>query len=147
LDPEKKKISLGMKQLAQNPWTTAAEKFPPHSTVTGKVTRLADFGAFVELEPGLEGLVHISELDHKRVRHPADVVKVHQVVTAQVLEVDVDRKRVSLSLKALAARPEEPKPEPEPAAEPYQRRHKGPLRGGTGSAGPGGMFGNPSDFK
>lgn len=147
LDPEKKKISLGMKQLVQNPWTTAAEKYAANTAVTGKVTRIADFGAFVELEPGLEGLIHVSELDHKRVRHPSDVVKPNQVVTAQVLELDVERKRVSLSLKALQAKPEEPKPVPEPAAETYQRKHKGPLRGGTGSGTPGGLFGNPSDFK
>jgi small subunit ribosomal protein S1 len=146
LDPEKKKISLGMKQLVQNPWTTAAEKYAANTVVTGKVTRIADFGAFVELEPGLEGLIHVSELDHKRVRHPSDVVKPNQVVTAQVLELDAERKRVSLSLKALQAKPEEPKPVPEPAAEAYQRKHKGPLRGGTGSGTPGGLFGNPSDF-
>src|SRR5579872_534292 len=108
LDREKKKISLGLKQLVQNPWSTASEKYAPNSTVSGKITRIADFGAFVELEPGLEGLVHVSEIDHKHVRHPSQVLKVHQVVTAQVLEVDVERKRVSLSLKALIARPEEP---------------------------------------
>jgi small subunit ribosomal protein S1 len=146
LDPEKKKISLGMKQLVQNPWTTAADRYAANTVVTGKVTRIADFGAFVELEPGLEGLIHVSELDHKRVRHPSDVVKANQVVTAQVLELDVERKRVSLSLKALQAKPEEPKPVPEPAVEAYQRKHKGPLRGGTGSGTPGGLFGNPSDF-
>jgi predicted RNA-binding protein with RPS1 domain len=146
LDPEKKKISLGMKQLVQNPWTTAADRYAANTVVTGKVTRIADFGAFVELEPGLEGLIHVSELDHKRVRHPSDVVKPNQVVTAQVLELDVERKRVSLSLKALQAKPEEPKPVPEPAVEAYQRKRKGPLRGGTGSGTPGGLFGNPSDF-
>jgi small subunit ribosomal protein S1 len=147
LDREKKKIGLGMKQLAQNPWTTAAERFPANSTASGTVTRIADFGAFVELEPGLEGLIHVSELDHKRVRHPADVLKVHQVVTAQVLEIDVDRKRVSLSLKALIARPEEKKAEEEaPSAEAPQRRRKGPLKGGTGISGRGGLFGNPIDF-
>jgi len=146
LDREKKKISLGMKQLAQNPWTTAPEKYPANSTVSGKVTRIADFGAFVELEPGLEGLIHVSELDHRHVRHASDVVKVHQVVTAQVLEVDVERKRISLSLKALMARPEEPKPAEEPPPEP-QRRKKGPLKGGTGSSAPTGLFGNPSDYR
>jgi small subunit ribosomal protein S1 len=148
LDREKKKIGLGMKQLVQNPWTTAADRFPANSTVSGTVTRLADFGAFVELEPGLEGLIHVSELDHKRVRHPADVLKVHQVVVAQVLEIDVERKRVSLSLKALIARPEEKKVEEEPLpVEAPQRRRKGPLKGGTGSGGPGGLFGNPTDFR
>jgi small subunit ribosomal protein S1 len=146
LDPEKKKIGLGMKQLAQNPWTTAVDKYAASTVVTGKVTRIADFGAFVELEPGLEGLIHVSELDHKRVRHPSDVVKPNQVVTTQVLELDPERKRVSLSLKALQAKPEAPKPVEEPPVEAYQRKRKGPLRGGTGSAGPGGLFGNPSDF-
>jgi small subunit ribosomal protein S1 len=147
LDREKKKIALGMKQLVQNPWSTAADKYAANSTVTGKVTRIADFGAFVELEPGLEGLVHVSELDHKHVRHASDVVKVHQVVTAQVLEVDPERKRISLSLKALLAKPESPKPVEESPAEAYQRKHKGPLRGGTGSGTPGGLFGNPSDYR
>ncbi|HEV8001294.1 MAG TPA: S1 RNA-binding domain-containing protein [Planctomycetaceae bacterium] len=147
LDPEKKKIGLGMKQLAQNPWTTAADKYAANTVVTGKVTRIADFGAFVELEPGLEGLIHVSELEHKHVRHASDVVKPNQVVTAQVLELDPERKRVSLSLKALQAKPEAPKPVEEPPVEAYQRKRKGPLRGGTGSTGPGGLFGNPSDFR
>ena len=147
LDREKKKIGLGMKQLVQNPWTTATERYPANSTVSGTVTRLADFGAFVELEPGLEGLVHVSALDHKRVRHPADVLKVQQVVTAQVLELDIERKRLSLSLKALIARPEEKKAAEEPPPEQPQHRRKGPLKGGTGSGAPGGLFGNPSDFR
>jgi predicted RNA-binding protein with RPS1 domain len=148
LDREKKKIGLGMKQLAQNPWTTAADRYAVSSAVTGKVTRIADFGAFVELEPGLEGLIHVSEIDHRRIRHPSDALKVHQVVTAQVLEVDVERKRVSLSLKALIARPEEKRVEEEPAAPepPIQRKRKGPLKGGTGSSAPSGLFGNPSDY-
>jgi small subunit ribosomal protein S1 len=148
LDREKKKISLGMKQLVQNPWTTAADRYPASSTVSGTVTRIADFGAFVELEPGLEGLIHVSELDHKRVRHPSDVLKVHQVVTAQVLDLDVERKRIGLSLKALIARPEEKKVEAEPATPepPIQRKRKGPLKGGTGAGAPRGLFGNPSDY-
>ena len=131
LDREKKKIGLGMKQLVQNPWTTAADRYPANSTVSGTVTRIADFGAFVELEPGLEGLIHVSELDHKRVRHPSDVLKVHQVVTAQVLDLDVERKRIGLSLKALIARPEEKKVEAEPEApEPsIQRKRERPAQG------------------
>jgi small subunit ribosomal protein S1 len=148
LDREKKKIGLGMKQLVQNPWTTAVDRYPANSTVSGTVTRIADFGAFVELEPGLEGLIHVSELDHKRVRHPSDVLKVHQVVTAQVLDIDIERKRIGLSLKALIARPEEKKVEEQAAAPepPAQRKRKGPLKGGTGSGVPRGLFGNPSDY-
>ena len=147
LDAEKKKISLGMKQLVQNPWTTAADKYAANTVVTGKVTRIADFGAFVELEPGLEGLIHVSELDHKRVRHPSDVVKPNQVVTAQVLELDAERKRVSLSLKALQSKPEEPKPIPETPSRPISGSARDRCSGGTGSGAPGGLFGNPSDFK
>jgi small subunit ribosomal protein S1 len=147
LDAEKKKIGLGMKQLVQNPWSTAADKYAPNTVVTGTITRLEEYGAFVELEPGLEGLIHVSELDHKHVRKPSDVVKPTQVVTAQVLALDLERKRVSLSLKALLAKPEAPKPVEEPPADAYQRKRKGPLRGGTGSGTPGGLFGNPSDYR
>jgi small subunit ribosomal protein S1 len=146
LDPEKKKIGLGMKQLAQNPWMTAADKYAANTVVTGKVTRFETFGAFVELEPGLEGLIHVSELDHRHVRHASDVLKVNQVITAQVLDIDPEKRRVSLSLKALLAKPEAPKLVEEPV-EVYQRKHKGPLRGGTGSSGGAGLFGNPSDYK
>ena len=134
LDREKKKIGLGMKQLAAKPVDDRRRTVSRQLDGHGKVTRIADFGAFVELEPGLEGLIHVSELDHKRVRHPSDVVKVHQVVTAQVLEVDVERKRVSLSLKALLARPEEPKgPRGTAAGRGPSAQAEGPLKGGTGS--------------
>lgn len=150
LNPETKKISLGMRQLVQNPWSTAATKYTTGSRVSGKITRVADFGAFVELEPGLEGLIHVSEIDHKHVRRVADVLKVHQTVETQVLEVDAERKRVSLSLKALVAKPEPEKKADEDLApgsgETYQRKHKGPLKGGTGSSSGGGLFGNPNDF-
>ncbi len=149
LNPDTKKISLGMRQLAQNPWTTAAAKYGVGTKVSGKVTRVADFGAFVELEPGLEGLIHVSEIDYKHVRRVADVLKPHQVVEAQVLEVDTDRKRVSLSLKALMAKPETEKPDEDQApsgGEVYQRKRKEPLKGGTGSSSGGGLFGNPRDF-
>ena len=147
LDPEAKKISLGMKQLIADPWLAATSNYPAETTVTGKVTRVADFGAFVLLEPGIEGLVHISELDHKRVGRVADVLRDGQEVTAKVLEVDPDRKRISLSLKALMAKPEREKREEKPV-EAYERTHKGPLKGGTSDAldSGGGLFGNPGDF-
>jgi small subunit ribosomal protein S1 len=150
LDREKKKISLGMKQLVQNPWTNVADRYPVGKTVSGQVTRVADFGGFVELEPGLEGLIHISELDYKHVRRVGDVLKPGQRVDAKVLEVDADRKRISLSLKALLEKPPEEKSDEELApsgGEGYQRKRKTPLRGGTGSSGGGGLFGNPGDFK
>lgn len=148
LDREKQKIGLGMRQLSQNPWHTAAEKYPVGRVVSGRVTRVTDFGAFVELEPGVEGLIHISELDHRRVKRVSDVLTVGQEVQSQVLEVAPDRQRISLSLKALKEKPEEPKDEDRAPSkgEPYERKRKEPLRGGTGSVTTGGLFGNPSDF-
>ncbi|MCA9038757.1 MAG: S1 RNA-binding domain-containing protein, partial [Planctomycetaceae bacterium] len=148
LDPEKKRIGLGMKQLVQNPWKTAETRYEKGKTVSGKVTRVTDFGAFVELEQGVEGLIHISELDHKRVNRVSDVLKEGQQVDVQVLEVDQKKHRIGLSLKALIAKPEalakeEPEEEPTPA---YVRKRKEPLQGGTGNTGGGGLFGNPKDF-
>lgn len=148
LDREKQKIGLGMRQLSQNPWDRIEEKYGVGSNVTGKVTRTADFGAFVELEPSVEGLIHISELDHKRVKKVTDVLTVGQEVNVQVLEVSPDRQRISLSLKATKPKPEEPKDEdaaPSKGAA-YERKRKEPLRGGTGGTAGSGLFGNPGDF-
>ena len=146
IDTDKQRISLGMRQLIADPWSTAEQDFPKGSTVSGKVTRTTDFGAFVELAEGIEGLVHISELDHARVRKVTDVLKNEQQIEVQVLEVDLERKRISLSLKALSAKPDEPKPDEGRPTEPYQRKRKGPLKGGTSSLSGGGLFGNPGDF-
>lgn len=100
VDPRKKRISLGMKQLLPDPWTTAGEKYHVGDRVKGTVSRLADFGAFVELEPGLDGLVHLSEMSwSKKVRKPSDVVNPGDVVEVVVLAVNPADKRVSLGLK------------------------------------------------
>jgi small subunit ribosomal protein S1 len=150
LDNDKKRISLGMKQLAQNPWSSAGEQYAQGRTVPGKVTRLTEFGAFIELEPGLEGMVHISELAWRRVGSVGEILKVGETRDFQVVEVDTKRKRVSLSLKALEKRPESARPEreaePEPAPSEPRRPRNTNLRGGTGSSSGRGMFGNPSDF-
>ena len=152
LDPEKKRISLGLKQLAQNPWASAAERYATGTVVNGTVTRLAEFGAFVELEAGLEGMVHISELAWRRVSSVGEILKVGDSREFQVVEVDTKRKRVSLSVKALEKRPEPPcsektAEEPESAPEEPRRPRNTNLRGGTGTSGGGrGLFGNPSDF-
>ncbi|MEK6261488.1 MAG: S1 RNA-binding domain-containing protein [Planctomycetota bacterium] len=147
LDREKQKIGLGMRQLARNPWSDVESRYSNGKTVTGKVTRLADFGAFVELEQGVEGLIHISELDHQRVRMVKDVLAVGQEVQVQVLEVATDRQRISLSLKALKEKPEAPKSaEPEPPPPPVRKRTE-PLRGGKTANPGGGLFGNPNDYK
>jgi small subunit ribosomal protein S1 len=148
VDREKKKIGLGMRQLSANPWTTAEAKYAKGSTVTGRVTRTEPFGAFVELEPGVEGLVHISELDHRRVKRVTEVLNVGQTATVQVLEVDPSKKRISLSVKALIARPDAPKDEDlsPGAGQLYERKRKEPLRGGIGGETPGGLFGDPRKY-
>lgn len=97
------KIALSIRALAQDPWADAATQYPPGTQVSGKVTRLQSFGAFVELQPGLEGLVHISELGGgRRIAHPEDVVQSGQPIEVRVLEVDGEKRRVSLTLVAEA---------------------------------------------
>lgn len=99
VDPERERVSLGLKQLQANPWDTAADDFVVGSVVEGKVLRLAPFGAFVEVVPGIEGLVHVSQLSDRRVEKPEDVVKVGDIIPVKVLAVDQLAQRMSLSLK------------------------------------------------
>lgn len=100
VDPKKKRISLGMKQLTPDPWSLAGEKFQVGDRVKGTVSRVADFGAFVELEPGMDGLIHLSEMSwSKKVRKPSDVVKPGDLVEVQVLGVNTVDHRISLGLK------------------------------------------------
>ena len=99
LDKERDRIQLGYKQLQPRPWDNAAEKYPENAIVEGKVVRIADFGAFVELEPGLDGLVHISQCAVNRVEKVADAVKVGETVRVKVLSVDTEHKRISLSIR------------------------------------------------
>jgi small subunit ribosomal protein S1 len=130
IDLNAKRLTFSLKQAGPDPWATVKEKYAIDANVTGKVTRLVDFGAFVELEPGLEGLVHISELDNRRVRTAGDVVKAGQEVKVRVLEIDKDARRVSLSLR----RANDPAPAvaatPEPAAAPAKKKKRPELRGG-----------------
>lgn len=100
VDPENSRISLGLKQLQPEPWDAAAEKYKVGQRITGTVTRLMDFGAFVELEPGMEGLIHVSEMSWlKKVRKPSDVLKTGDTVDAIVLSVSAGERRISLGLK------------------------------------------------
>jgi small subunit ribosomal protein S1 len=100
INPEGKRISLGLKQLAPDPWTTAAERFHTGDRVQGKVSRLADFGAFVELLPGVDGLIHISEMSWaKKIKKPSDLLKTGEMVEAVVLGVNAADRRISLGLK------------------------------------------------
>ena len=139
VDPETGKISLAYRDLMQSPWEQAAQKYPARTVVRGTVTKLMDFGAFVELEPGVEGLVHVSELSHKRVWRPSDMVKEGDQVDVSVLSIDSDSQRISLSMKACSAPPEPVKKEGEaeaglPESSPKKASNKptGPLQGGLG---------------
>lgn len=106
VDPATKKISLGLKQLQPEPWETAATKYQLGQRVTGRVTRLADFGAFVEIEPGIEGLIHISEMSWgKKIHHPSDVLKEGDTVDAVILAIKPEERRISLGLKQTLSDP------------------------------------------
>jgi ribosomal protein S1 len=139
IDRTTRKLTLGLKQLSPSPWDTAVTNYPRGTLVKGKVTKIMEFGAFVELEPGLEGLIHVSELSPNRVRRVADIVKPEQEVEVRVLKVDDEQRRIGLSLLPAAkslgeieadaeaesegASDEPPPPRPEP---------KFPLKGGLG---------------
>jgi small subunit ribosomal protein S1 len=103
VDPSERRISLGLKQVEPNPWELLAEKYEPGSRIEGRVRNLTDFGAFVEVEEGIDGLIHISDLTwNKRVKHPSEIIKKGDKVEAVVLNIDADNQRLSLGLKQLA---------------------------------------------
>ena len=148
VDAETGKISFGYRDMLENPWTQAAVKFPPNSIVRGQVTKLMEFGAFVQLEPGVEGLVHISELSPKRIWRPSDVVKEGQEVEVLVLSVDTENQRISLSMKAVAILNEPKKVDkkdelvdaaPPPPA--LRKQSSEPLKGGVQRSAGGEQFG------
>jgi len=106
LDLERERVSLGMKQLSEDPWASAIEKYPVGSRISGKVVSLTDYGAFVELEEGIEGLIHVSEMSWTRkVRHPSKVVSVGEIVDALVLDIKPENRRISLGMKQAAPNP------------------------------------------
>ncbi len=102
IDKENEKFSLGIKQLQPNPWEEILKRYPVGSEITGEVARVAEFGAFVKLEEGIEGLIYSSELSHERVDNPAEVVQAGQEVTALVVKVDPAEQKISLSIRALS---------------------------------------------
>ena len=105
-DPERERVSLGMKQIMPDPWTTAADRYPIGMRIRGKVVSITDYGAFVELEKGVEGLIHVSEMSWtKRVTHPSKVLELGADVEVQVLDVDPNNRRISLGLKQVAPNP------------------------------------------
>lgn len=105
VDPERERISLSIKQTLPGPWDNIEEKAPVDSVLTGTVKRLTSFGAFVEVFPGVEGLVHISQISHKHIATPADVLTPGEEVKVKVLNVDPERQRLGLSIKALQEKP------------------------------------------
>lgn len=145
VDQERKRVALGLKQMANDPWEgDIPERYHPGDVKTGKVTKITNFGVFVELEPGLEGLLHISELSDQQVESPDDVVRVGDEIEVKVLRVDAKERKIGLSRKNIkdsadqAADSQAPSDasraddEPAPSARPRNNE----LRGGTGSAGP-----------
>ncbi len=145
IDRETRKVGLSLRQLVAGPWEQVAANYPPRSLVKGTVTRIEAYGAFVEVEPGVEGLIHVSELSPNRVFSVGNIVKVGQEVEAMVLNVDTDKRRMSLSLKQAQkakepapAKPaaEQPEEEEAPAPAKPQRPRTTPLRGGIGGGGP-----------
>jgi small subunit ribosomal protein S1 len=142
IDPDTRKISLSMREFMANPWESVEGKYPPKTVIRGVVTKTMDFGAFVQLEPGIEGLVHISEMAHHRVFRVTDIVKEGQEVEAEVQSVDRENKRISLSIKALTAKAPPPQQadqaaaqqEAAPPQEPPRSKPQSPkkLKGGLG---------------
>lgn len=148
-DKESGKLSLSYREVGENPWQNAAGKYIVGDRATGTISRIMEFGAFVKLEPGVEGLIHISELAHGRVFRVSDVVSEGQEAEVKILSVDAGKQRISLSLKALQAKPEKPGEKqvadedvPLPADAPKPPRKKAQqLKGGIGGPSGGEKFG------
>jgi small subunit ribosomal protein S1 len=140
VDQERKRVALGLKQMANDPWEgDIPGRYHPGDVKTGKVTKLTNFGVFVELEAGLEGLLHISELSPDKVESPEEVVKVGDEVQVKVLRVDAKDRKIGLSRKNLHEPVEEevtPTGEPAVVDDSASAKPSRELRGGTGQAGP-----------
>jgi len=103
VQPETERVSLGLKQMMEDPWTHAQAKYPPGTVVRGKVVSLKDYGAFIEIEQGIEGLIHISEMSWtRRVKHPSKMLAIGDTVEAVVLDIDPTQNRISLGMKQLS---------------------------------------------
>ena len=146
-DPESGKIGLSLRSLTEHPWTNIEEKFQVDSVVDGVVTRLTKFGAFVRLAPGVEGLIHISELAHQRIAQPSNVVRQGEELQVKVLSVDADAQRIALSRKAVLQPPPEAEKKDEPVEEEAPRepvirpQANMPLKGGVDRPSGGDQFG------
>lgn len=140
IDEDRRRIALGLKQLDDDPWaTTIPEKYQPNQLVTGKVTKITNFGVFVGLEDGLEGLLHISELSDEKVENPENVVKVGEEIEVKILRVDTDDRKIGLSRKRVQwAEDDVTADQGESSSQGSQQDQKDPseLKGGLGSSGP-----------
>jgi small subunit ribosomal protein S1 len=147
IDRQSGKIGLSYRDLLEHPWEGIEQKFPVGTATDGVVTRIAQFGAFVKLAPGIEGLVHVSELAHHRVVNVGSLVKEGQTVQVKVLSVDREAQRIGLSMKALQQAPQPAsakkaeEAEDEPLRESAVPKRKGPLKGGLGRSAGGEQFG------
>src|SRR6185503_16377134 len=136
VDQEKQRIALGLKQMQEDPWTTVIPaNYRPGMVVRGHVTKIANFGVFVELEPGLEGLLHISEISDQKIEKPEDSLKVGQDVEVKILRVDGDERKIGLSLKRAQWAAEEHARETERAERNERRGLRGGLEGGESTSG------------
>jgi small subunit ribosomal protein S1 len=148
IDDQTGKIGLSYRDLLDHPWMNVQESFPVDSVAKGTVSRIANFGAFVKLAPGVEGLVHISELSHGRVQSVNAVLSEGQEVDVKILSIDTDAQRIALSMKAVLPEPQEEDSSDGGQDDAIQAQRDKiaasrtkPLRGGTGRESGGGQFG------
>jgi small subunit ribosomal protein S1 len=136
VDQEKQRIALGLKQMQEDPWVhVIPTNYRPGMVVAGAVTKIANFGVFVELEPGLEGLLHISEISDQKIEKPEEALKVGQQVEVKILRVDSDERKIGLSLKRAQWAQEQEKREEERSKRPDRQQLKGGLEGGENTSG------------
>ena len=129
VDYEKKKVSIGYKQLQPRPWENVPGKYAVGDVIEGKVVRIVEFGVFVELEPGIDGLVHISQISHEWLEKPTESLKVGQMVNAKIIAIDYDKEKITLSIKAAMPAPEAPaKPRREKPAGEQEEGEEKPKR-------------------
>jgi len=147
VDQERKRVALGLKQMASDPWEgDIPGRYHPGDVKKGKVTKLTNFGVFVELEAGLEGLLHISELADEKVESPEEVVKVGDEIEVKILRVDPADRKIGLSRKQIGEEGVPEGAEPATPEEPASEKSKRELRGGTGGTG-GQLFSLPEEKK